>query len=104
MSELEKAFQAHGEGFKAEYEGQGFWSLRKDGWPDYVTMGNGGDVYAGEYRSRDYIRKDLVDATVADRDALICDMFRIIKFMCGENKPPKPFVDCMEQMGIEVGA
>lgn len=72
--ELAKALAAYGEGFKAEYEGQGFWSVRKDGWPDYVTMGNGGDVFEGEYRSRDYIREDLVAATVADRDALIRDL------------------------------
>ena len=107
--EFAKALTAHGEGFKAEYEGYGFWSMRKDGWPDYVTMGNGGNVFDGEYRCRDYIRQDLVDATVADRDALICDLLRLRcpePMMCADCEHEEDegcdFMTRALEMGVEV--
>lgn len=49
------------EHFKAEYEGQGFFSFRKDGWPDYVTMGNGGNIMEGNYDCKNYISSDIFE-------------------------------------------
>ena len=47
--------------FHAQYEGQGFYSLR-NGWPDYVTMSNGVDVLSGGYESRDYFSAEYLSA------------------------------------------
>ena len=66
--------KAIGSGFTAEYEGMGFYSLRKEGWPDYVTMGNGGDALEGTYDSRDYLFRPMVEKAIDERDELIRDL------------------------------
>ena len=58
MSELRKKLDKNG---TVKYESQGFFSFLKDGWPDYVTMSNGGDVTEGTYNRKSYIRSDILE-------------------------------------------
>lgn len=49
------------ERFTAEYEGQGFFSFYKDGWPDYVTMSKGSDVIEEAHNCKNYISSDIFE-------------------------------------------
>lgn len=45
--------------FKAVVEGfEYYYNIDGNGWPDEIVISNGGDVFAGEYCTRNYVLKD----------------------------------------------